>query len=141
MFTHRLTTTRTIRLPRRSLGIVTLAFALGVVPLAEAGQHASPTRAHAPSGGGGQAGDDSSAGADKASAHGIIFVGGHVHGNADHAAITRAHPPGPCAPGSQSSHCSLNPQPIPPGHQTRHAQAGSATRVPRVRSTAVPHGD
>lgn len=141
MFAHRLTTTRTIRLPRRLLGIVTLAFALGALPPAEAGQHASATRAHAPSDGRAQAGDDSSAGAGKASAHGIIFVGGHAHGNTDHAANTRAHPPGPCAPGSQSSHCSLNPQPIPPGHQARHAHAGSATRVQRVRTGAVPHGD
>ena len=108
MFSHRFASTHYRFVPRRLAMALAVTLALGVLPLAQAGQlgSAAPVKA----------------GSDKAAQHSIIFVGGRTQGDARRA---RAHPPNPCAPqtGSHSAgdDCSLNPQPIPPGHQRHHA--------------------
>ena len=84
----------------------------------------------------------------QAAQHSIIFVGGH-QGDARRVANPQ-RPPEPCRAthaGSQSvsSDCSLNPQPIPPGHAAGHKKTHRdleslyTPTTPRRHRLAVPH--
>ena len=129
MYTHRFASTQYRCMPHRLIMALTVTLALGVLPLAQAGQLAS---AAAPK-----------TGSDKAAQHGIIFVGGHKQGDSRH---VRAHPPGHCGPqkGSHSAgdDCSLNPQPIPPGRNDRTTDKSltHAPKEPRMHKPAWRHG-
>ena len=117
MYTHRFVSNQYRCMPHRLIMALTVTLALGVLPLAQAGQLASAAPVKA--------------GSDKAAQRSIIFVGGRRQGDARH---VRAHPPNSCAPqtGSHSAgdDCSLNPQPIPPGHRNHRATDESLTHTP-----------
>ena len=140
MFTHRFASTHHRFTPRGLAMALAVTLSLGVVPMATAARHASTALVHSQSSGT----DAVAAGSDGAAQHSIIFVGGRTQGDAHHA---RAHPPGPCAPqtGSHSAgdDCSLNPQPIPPGHRNHRATDESLTHAPTKprmhRPVANPH--
>lgn len=130
---------------RRSLtGVLTLALGFGAVSLAQA--HPSGSATNAPH----LATDtpqqhEGPTTADGLS-RGIIFVGGRKR-HSDSSSKLPAHPPGPCTPSRQTAgqSCSLNPQPIPPGHSlasstsVRDKSALETPTVPRRHRPAVPH--
>lgn len=130
MYTHRFVSIQHRCMPHRLIMVLAVTLALGALPSAWAGQSASAAPVKA--------------GADSAAEHSIIFVGGHTQDDAHH---TRAHPSGPCAPQtgphSAGDDCSLNPQPIPPGHRNYCTTDESLTHTPthlrRHRPVANPH--
>lgn len=98
---------------------LTVALAFGALSLAHAQQQKSAST--------------TANGADRSS---IIFVGGHKqHSNSGSSTHARAHPPGPCSSAharhsSAGDDCSLNPQPIPPGHRSHRTADESLTHTP-----------
>jgi hypothetical protein len=141
--------TRHYRTLRGLVMALAITFALGALPLVATAQPSSAAPIHSKSSGQATATNSAKAGTDKATQHSIIFVGGRKQGaasqatnphavppglgHADHAANSKAHPPGPCklqtGMGSASNDCSLNPQPIPPGHQSHRAAEGTVTKT------------
>ena len=141
MFTHRFTSTQNRLMPRGLAIALAVSLSLGVVPMATAARHASTVLVHSQSSGTNAVVADS----DRAAQRSIIFVGGRKHADAHH---VRAHPPGSCTPqtGSRSAgdDCSLNPQPIPPGHQGRDLDSLYTDRTPhrhKHKPVANPHKD
>ena len=106
------------RTRRLLASVLTVAIAFGALPQAQAQQQ--------------QAASTAANGADRS----IIFVGGRKqHSNTGSSTHARTHPPGPCI-STRARHstagddCSLNPQPIPPGHQNDQATDKSLTHAP-----------
>ena len=148
MFSQRFASNHHHFVPRRLSMALAATLALAVLPPARAEQHASATGVHSQSSGQKTTTDAVAVDSDKATQHSIIFVGGRTRGDASRAANTHAIPPGPPAAPQKRSHStannvSLNPQPIPPGHQSHRAAEGSLThtsRTPRPhRPVANPH--
>ena len=119
-----------------SASALTIAIAFGAPPLAQAARHEAQMQ-QAPA----QTPQDAASSAANDADRSIIFVGGRNQRN-NTGRVAPAHPPDPCASGRTTAgdDCSLNPQPIPPGHSL-HKPNRDHRVAPAVSEPAAPIED